>query len=161
MLTDHHRRHSLDCRSTAVEPLSLLLLPSLHISWSTPSLSSSRTLCALTLPLLHRPPLPTTTTDISALATTRSPFQDNHGSLSPLLPRSNTSLFPFQQSGVEMFSLFSSNDGKPNLGLGFLDASEKPLPPLPPCIEVPFSTVISLSLSLSPPKFFEIRLVID
>ncbi|KAK6255249.1 hypothetical protein QUC31_016914 [Theobroma cacao] len=41
------------------------------------------------------------------------------------------------------FQLFSSSSDKPNLGLGFLDSSEPPLPPPPPSIEVLSSEVSS------------------
>ncbi|XVE84666.1 hypothetical protein DITRI_Ditri17bG0031500 [Diplodiscus trichospermus] len=41
------------------------------------------------------------------------------------------------------FQLFSSSNDKPNLGLGFLDSSEPPLPPPPPSIEVLSSEVSS------------------
>ncbi|GAB4844060.1 hypothetical protein Ancab_014024 [Ancistrocladus abbreviatus] len=40
------------------------------------------------------------------------------------------------KSGFETFRLFQSSDEKPSSGLGFLDGVEKPLPPLPSCVEV-------------------------
>uniref|UniRef100_A0A5B6YIA1 protein-histidine N-methyltransferase n=1 Tax=Davidia involucrata TaxID=16924 RepID=A0A5B6YIA1_DAVIN len=48
-----------------------------------------------------------------------------------------------KQSELETFRLFSSPNDKSQLGLGFLDFTEKPLPPLPPCVEVVPSEVSS------------------
>lgn len=41
-----------------------------------------------------------------------------------------------EESGPETFRLFSSSDDKSQVGLSFLDSSQAPLPPTPPCFEV-------------------------
>ncbi|KAL6970936.1 hypothetical protein U1Q18_030614 [Sarracenia purpurea var. burkii] len=47
------------------------------------------------------------------------------------------------QPGLESFRLFPSSGDITQSGLGFLDASEKLIPPPPPCVEVPSSEVSS------------------
>lgn len=49
------------------------------------------------------------------------------------------------KSGLDSFRLFPASDEKTQIGLGFLDSLEKPLPPPPPCVEV-LPSEISLSV---------------